>query len=64
MKTFLLPLAAACLLTACTGLSGSRADSGCQYRERDLTVNWYARSYWCIPDGRAPHPVRKTASGQ
>ena len=64
MKTFLLPLVFVCLLSACTSLSGSRADGASQYRERDLTVNWYARSYWCVPDRRAPHPVRKTASGQ
>ena len=51
MKTFLLPLVFACLLSACTSLSGNRADGGCQYRERDLTVNWYERSYWCVPDG-------------
>lgn len=63
MKTFLLPLVFTCLLTACTSLPGSRADSGCQYRERDLTTNWYARSYWCIPDGRAPKPAtRKSAT--
>ena len=36
-------------------------DGGCQYRERDLTVNWYSRSYWCVPDGRAPQSARKTA---
>ncbi|MFC2751906.1 MAG: hypothetical protein ACFN9G_00905 [Cardiobacterium sp.] len=65
MKTFLLPLVFTCLLAACTSLPGSRADtdSGCQYRERDLTTNWYARSYWCIPDGRAPKPAtRKSAT--
>lgn len=64
MKTFLLPLVFACLLTACTSLPGSRADGGCQYRERDLTVSWFSRSYWCVPDGRAPRPVPKTANGQ
>ena len=61
MKTFLLPLVFACLLSACTSLSGNRADGGCQYRERDLTVNWYSRSYWCVPNGRAPQPVQKKA---
>ena len=45
MKTFLFPLVFACLLSACTSFSGSRADGGCQYRERDLTVNWYSRRY-------------------
>lgn len=61
MKTVLLPLVFACLLSACTSLSGSRTDGGCQYRERDLTVNWYSRSYWCVPDGRVPQSARKTA---
>ena len=54
MKKYLLPLVCTCLLTACSSLAGSHAGGGCQYRERDLTVHWFSRSYWCVPDGRLP----------
>lgn len=63
MKQRLLLLAVSTLLSACNSLSGGQADSGCRYRERDLTVGWYSRSYWCIPDGSTPQPVtRKSAT--
>lgn len=38
-----------CLLSACTTLSSSTNTGGCDYRERDLTVNWSLRHYWCVP---------------
>ena len=37
----------ACLLTACA--STRSADTACRYRERDLTVDFAQRTYWCIP---------------
>jgi len=60
MKQRLFLLAVSVLLSACTSLSGSRADGGCQYRERDLTVNWFSRSYWCVPDGHVLQPTQKS----
>lgn len=41
----------ACLLTACAGDHSSTADT-CTYRERDLTVAYEQRTYWCIPGDR------------
>ena len=40
----------ACLLTACA--STRFADTACRYRERDLTVDFVQRTYWCIPGDR------------
>ena len=38
-----------CLLTACA--SRGNHDT-CTYRERDLTVAYDQRTYWCIPGDR------------
>lgn len=35
------------LLTSC--VSNRQADTACRYRERDLTVDFAQRTYWCIP---------------
>ena len=40
----------ACLLAACA--STRSADTACRYRERDLTVDFAQRTYWCIPGDR------------
>lgn len=37
----------ASLLAAC--VSSGSADTACRYRERDLTVDFAQRTYWCIP---------------
>ena len=37
----------ACLLAAC--VSNRQTDTACRYRERDLTVDFAQRTYWCIP---------------
>ena len=52
------------LLLSLFGLSGcptvpvtpnAAADASCRYPERDLTVPWAQRVYWCRPDRpRAP----------
>jgi lipoprotein len=39
----------ACLLASC---AGSRQADACRYRERDLTVDFAQRTYWCIPGDR------------
>ena len=38
-----------CLLASC---AGSRQADACRYRERDLTVDFAQRTYWCIPGDR------------
>ena len=47
------------LLLSLLGLSGCQsvpvapdapAHEGCRYLERDLTVPWAQRAYWCRPD--------------
>ena len=50
MKQLLALTLAACLLTACA--STRSADTACRYRERDLTVDFAQRTYWCIPGDR------------
>ena len=45
---FLVLVLFACLLTACVSVRSSTADT-CTYRERDLTVAYEQRTYWCIP---------------
>lgn len=40
----------ACLLAACAG--SHQADTAYRYRERDLTVDFAQRTYWCIPGDR------------
>ena len=42
-------------LTGCAGTSSlSTTKAGCDLPERDLTVAWEARAYWCIPKGYQP----------
>lgn len=38
------------LLSACTTLTTTGNPSrDCNWRERDLTVSWHSRTYWCVP---------------
>lgn len=52
------------LLTACVppphledseNQPGSQSHKGCKYIQRNLTVRWQNRTYWCIPDNK-PKP--------
>lgn len=27
-------------------------NTGCQYKERDLTLPWAERAYWCLPQSQ------------
>lgn len=45
------------LLSACTILNQpSNPSRDCNWRERDLTVSWGNRTYWCIPDAVKTKP--------
>ena len=50
MRLFALTVIASALM-ACSSTTPPDLAKTCNYRLRDLTVNWYERSYWCVPDG-------------
>lgn len=53
---FLCCISVLCLLAACSSAPSADPRHACTYRQRDLTVSWYERSYWCTPDA-APLPA-------
>lgn len=55
MRLFALTVIASALM-ACSSTTPPDPAKTCNYRLRDLTVNWYERSYWCTPDA-APLPA-------
>lgn len=49
----ILSLGVMAVLAGCvapTSLDGSKKD--CEYIQRDLTVSWFDRSYWCVPGAK------------
>lgn len=57
MRLFALTVIASSLM-ACSSTTPPDPAKTCNYRLRDLTVNWYERSYWCVPDG-APNAASR-----
>ncbi|SUX23033.1 Uncharacterised protein [Cardiobacterium valvarum] len=53
MRLFALTVIASSLM-ACSSTTPPDPAKTCNYRLRDLTVNWYERNYWCVPEGKAP----------
>lgn len=53
MKTFIWLASLMLFATGCATLTNH---DDCQYRERDLTVPFEQRTYWCIPHQKEMRP--------
>ncbi len=64
IKQLIIPISVAVLLIGCTTtqhpsgvdstdarpVTTNKKRSDCKYVQRNLTLGWYERSYWCIPN--------------
>lgn len=46
-------LAATFFLGGCVTTSQPAVSNACAYKERDLTLAWSQRAYWCVPHQQA-----------
>lgn len=53
-------LAAALSLGGCATTAEPVVSHACAYKERDLTLPWSQRAYWCVPHQQvAARPIRE-----
>lgn len=43
-------------VSGCTSYSAPLPSASCVYPERDLTIPWAERTYWCLPQALQPVP--------
>ncbi len=54
IKPLMISLISISLLASCTSSPHKTNYAKCELPERDLTVAWHQRSYWCAPKGFKP----------